>query len=40
MEVLDLLIDIERYISNRGLSHSDSIDALLVALAEDSQEDC
>jgi hypothetical protein len=39
MEPLDLLIDIERYISRRGLSHSDSIEALLNALAEDASEE-
>ena len=39
MELLDLMVEIERYISRRGLTHSDSIDALIEAMAEDSQED-
>lgn len=39
MELLDLMIEIERYISTRGLTHSDSIEMLLEALGEDSAED-
>lgn len=39
METLDLMIDIERYLTTRGLSHSDSIADLIKALAEDAEED-
>lgn len=39
MELLDLMIEIERYMSQRGLTHSDSIESLINAMAEDSRED-
>ena len=39
MELLDLAVEIERYISARGLSHSDSIEDLLKALNEDGLEE-
>ena len=35
MEPLDLMIEIERYISQKGLTHSDSIESLIEALAEE-----
>jgi hypothetical protein len=38
MEPLDLMIEIERYMSARGLSHSDSITDLIEALAEEENE--
>ena len=39
MELLDLAVTIERYISARGLSHDDSISALINALNEDGLEE-
>lgn len=35
MSLLDLLNELEGYISNRGLTYSDSIDALVEALEEE-----
>lgn len=35
MSLLDLLNKLEGYISNRGITYSDSIDALVEALQED-----
>lgn len=35
MERLDLMIEIERFISKRGLTHSDSIESLIDALSEE-----
>lgn len=39
MEILDLMTEIERYISRRGLTHSDSIETLIEAMVEELQED-
>ena len=39
MELLDLMTEIERYISTRGLTHSDSIETLINAMIEDAEED-
>lgn len=39
MEVLDLMIEIERFISIRGLTHSDTIEDLINALSEESEEE-
>ena len=39
MELLDLAVAIERYISTRGLSHDDSISKLIDALNEDGLEE-
>lgn len=39
MSLLDLLNEIEGYISNRGLTYSDSIDALVEALQEDIENE-
>lgn len=38
MELSDLIVEIERYISFRGLTHSDSIESLIEAMKEDSRE--
>lgn len=38
MENLDLMLEIDTFISSRGLTHSDSIEALINALAEESEE--
>jgi hypothetical protein len=38
MEPLDLMIEIERYMSTKGLSQSDSITDLIEALAEEESE--
>jgi len=37
MKLLDLIVEIERYISTRGLSHDDNINSLLEALSEDTE---
>lgn len=37
MSLLDLLNELEVYISNRGITYSDSIDALVEALQEDNE---
>ena len=39
MELLDLMIEIERYMSRRGLSYSDSISDLIDAMGEDASEE-
>lgn len=39
MENLDLMIEIERFISRRGLTHSDSINDLIEALGKELEED-
>lgn len=39
MELLDLIIEIERYMHRKGLTDSDSIQALIEAMEEDSRED-
>ena len=39
MELVDLVTEIERYISRRGLTHTDTIEALIEAMIEDSEED-
>lgn len=40
MELLDLVVEIERYMTNKGLTHSDSIESLIDALSKDAEEDC
>lgn len=37
MENLDLMIEIERFMSRSGLTHSDTIESLIDALAEDNE---
>ena len=39
METFDLMLEIENYISQKGLSYSDSILDLINALAKDFKEE-
>jgi hypothetical protein len=39
MELSDLMIEVERYVSRRGLTHSDSIESLLNSMYEDTKEE-
>lgn len=39
MELIDILIEIERYISIKGLTHDDPISTLIEALDEDTKDE-
>lgn len=39
MELLDLMVEVERYVSLKGLKHSDTISELINAMAEDVAEE-
>lgn len=37
MENLDLMVEVERFMSHRGLTHDDSIQSLIEALSEEME---
>ena len=39
MDMADMVVEIERYMSQRGITHSDSIEALIEAIEEDIKKD-
>lgn len=39
MEILDLLTEVERYVSLKGLNHNAPISELINAMAEDALEE-
>jgi hypothetical protein len=38
LENLDLMVEIERFMSRRGLTHDDSIESLIQALSEELED--